>query len=121
MFLFFIWILLSVLICAWAGRWNRSVFAWFWVSLIFSPLAASILLLIFGRETSPEEIESLKRTAAAQHDEYLFLRDEFMNIYLNNEERFTNHKAVRAMYEKLSNGIDLSLIPTLKTMIPLMK
>lgn len=121
MFLFFIWILLSTLICAWAGHWNRSVFSWFWVSMILSPLVAAILLLIFGQEISIEEVASLKRVAAAQHDEYLFLRDEFMGLYLSNEERFINHESVLSMFEKLSKETDFSLIPTLKTMIPLMK
>jgi predicted RNA-binding Zn-ribbon protein involved in translation (DUF1610 family) len=46
-----IWILLCVAVGKCAERWDRSFGAWFFLSILFSPLLIGIILLITGRNT----------------------------------------------------------------------
>lgn len=116
------WVLLTILIAVWASRWNRSPTIWFFVALIFSPVISAIALLIAGRATTAIETQTQQNESDARKNEFLFLRDEFMYLYVSNEDKYSTNEAAKDVYVKLANSsIDYSLIPTLKTMISIMK
>ncbi|EFP3074879.1 hypothetical protein HP234_003126 [Salmonella enterica subsp. enterica] len=117
-----LWILLTILIAVWASRWNRSPTGWFFVALIFSPVISAVALLIAGRVTTDAETQAQVNKIDARKNEFLFLRDEFMHLYISNEDKYSKNEAAKDVYVKLANSsIDYSLIPTLKTMISIMK
>ena len=65
MVLFLVWVFLGVLIGFWAQSWNRSFGQWTFVALVFSPLLAGILLVLYGKlgKKCPACGEVVKREA----------------------------------------------------------
>jgi hypothetical protein len=43
------WIILALIVGAWAHQWGRNEWAWLGAALLFSPLVAGIALIIKGR------------------------------------------------------------------------
>jgi hypothetical protein len=62
-----VWFVLSVLIGMWAGRRGRSSGAWFFISLMFSPLLAAACILCFANlntQICPACAEPVRKEAA---------------------------------------------------------
>lgn len=53
MVILFVYFLFSLFVAAYANLIKRSGFAWFFISLIFSPLLAFVALIVLGRPTLP--------------------------------------------------------------------
>lgn len=57
---FLLWIVGSIFVGIFADRYGRSVFGWFLLSLLISPLLSALLLLLIGEDKENLEIQHIK-------------------------------------------------------------
>jgi hypothetical protein len=68
-FLVLVWVVLAIVCSVWASSWGRSVVLYFFLSLLFSPLLAAVVLLIAGNKTAREKAERDKAEAQRREHE----------------------------------------------------
>ncbi len=112
MMVFLLWIACTIGVAVWAERWNRSSFAWFGISFIFSPLIGAVCLLIAGLEgkTCPKCAEVIKIEAAKCKN----CGTEFSNQNISNppqslcnEDGYKFAKIARAMEQQENEKMNI--------------
>ncbi len=100
------WVAFSIVVWVMAANRNRSGVGWFLLSLIISPIISILLLLVFGKLATEEEIKEVDDVKA-----------DFIQLYCENEDFASKNPNFKRLFEDVSNNKDGITIAQLKDAI----
>lgn len=110
------WIIVSVFVALIAKQMNRSGFAWFLASLLISPIIALIALAVVGKTESEHDILNKQK----QLQSYKNRVEDFISVYIQNEESNKNNPVLIRLFQQLSNNKNSSTLDELDKALQLM-
>ncbi|PSV43618.1 hypothetical protein [Photobacterium indicum] len=106
------WILLTLVVAAWAKNWNRSFFLYLIISIILSPLAGGLILLISGKTQSSEDKKS-------DAERYNIITSTFVLRFRSDSEKHMQNVKARELFDDINAGRKVN-IDSVKTMLSVM-